>query len=129
LHLHVLVTLSQTSTSYTNNSDNTLPMLNIDTKLPLIPNKLPAPEFKIGSQVYVKAQFSIQHDLPRKLSYKFLGPYEILALPGTHSVTLRLPGQSPSCTPGIPHLNVGTSNPKSDFPIGFNPTPANHCRR
>src|SRR5882724_10271099 len=26
----------------------------------------------------------------KKLSDKFLGPYEILALPGTHSVTLRL---------------------------------------
>ena len=27
----------------------------------------------------------------KKLSDKFLGPYEILAHPGTHSVTLRLP--------------------------------------
>src|SRR5882724_6515638 len=38
LHPHALVTLSQISMSYTNNLDNTLPMLNVDTKLPLIPN-------------------------------------------------------------------------------------------
>ena len=39
----------------------------------------------------------------KKLSDKFLGPYEILALPGTHSVTLWL----------LDSLNVGTSNSKS----------------
>src|SRR5882724_8086490 len=38
LHLCTLVTLSQISTSYTNNSDNTLPMLNVDNKLSLIPD-------------------------------------------------------------------------------------------
>src|SRR5882724_3293022 len=38
LHLCAPMTLSQTSMSYTNNSDNTLLMLNVNTKLPLIPD-------------------------------------------------------------------------------------------
>jgi len=50
-----------------------------------------APEFKIGSQVYVKVQFFHTTWPSKKLSNKFLGPYEILALPGTHSITLWLP--------------------------------------
>jgi len=41
----------------------------------------------------------------KKLSDQFLGPYEILARPGTHSVTLRLLGQSPYCTP-VFHISI-----------------------
>src|SRR5882724_4773631 len=43
-----------------------------------------------GSHIYVKAQFFCMTQPSKKLSNKFLGPNEILALPGTHSVTLRL---------------------------------------
>src|SRR5882724_9206338 len=53
--------------------------------------RLLATEFKIGSHIYVKDQFFCMTQHSKKLSDKFLGPYEILALPGTHSVTLRLP--------------------------------------
>ncbi len=50
-----------------------------------------APKFPIGSQAFVKAQFFHTTRPSKKLSDKFLGLYEILAHPGTHSVTLRLP--------------------------------------
>ena len=50
--------------------------------------RIPAPEFNIGSQAFVKAQFFRTTRPSKKLAEKFLGPYEILAHPGTHSITL-----------------------------------------
>ena len=41
--------------------------------------RLPAPEFKISSQAYVKAQFFHTTRPSKKLTEKFLGPYKILA--------------------------------------------------
>ena len=54
-------------------------------------SRIPAPEFPIGSRAYIKAQFFRTTNLSKKLADKFLGPYEVIAQPGTHSVTLRLP--------------------------------------
>ena len=48
----------------------------------------PAPEFNIGSHAYVKAQFFKTMRPSKKLAEKFLGPFEILTHPGTHSITL-----------------------------------------
>ena len=50
--------------------------------------RLLAPEFKTGSQAFIKAQFFRTTRPSEKLSEKFLGPYEIIARPGSHSVTL-----------------------------------------
>ena len=52
--------------------------------------RLLALEFKIGSHTFVKAQFFHTTRPSKKLSEKFLGPYEIIARPGSHSITLRL---------------------------------------
>jgi len=52
---------------------------------------MPPPDFKIGQQVYVKAQFFRTTRPTKKLAEKYLGPFEIIAQPGTHSFTLRLP--------------------------------------
>ena len=41
--------------------------------------RLLAPEFKTGSQAFVKAQFFHMTQPSKKLSEKFLGPYEIIA--------------------------------------------------
>jgi len=51
----------------------------------------PAPDFKVGDRVFVKAQFFWTTRPLKKLSEKYLGPYEIIAQPGTLSFTLRLP--------------------------------------
>ena len=52
--------------------------------------RLPAPEFKIGSHTFIKVQFFHTTQPSKKLSKKYLGPYEIIACPGSHSVTLQL---------------------------------------
>ena len=53
--------------------------------------RLPAPEFLIGSRAFMKAQFFHTTCPLKKLADKFLGPYEVIAQPGTHSVMLQLP--------------------------------------
>jgi len=60
-------------------------------QVPADSRRTEAPDFPIGSQAFVKAQFFCMTRPSKKLSEKFLGPYEILARPGTHSITLQLP--------------------------------------
>ena len=52
---------------------------------------MPAPAFGVGSLVFVKAKYFQSTRPSKKLSEKNLGPFEIIAQPGTHSRTLRLP--------------------------------------
>ena len=54
-------------------------------------SQTPAPEFLIGSQAYIKAQFFRTTCPSKKLADRFLGPYEVIAQLGTHSITLCLP--------------------------------------
>src|SRR5258708_1739562 len=51
----------------------------------------PAPPLKIGNRVYVKAKYFHTTRPLKKLSKKNLGLYEVIAIPGSHSFTLRLP--------------------------------------
>ena len=51
---------------------------------------MPAPNFIIGQQAFVKAKFFCTTCPSHKLSKKFLGPFEILAKAGIHSYTLCL---------------------------------------
>ena len=51
----------------------------------------PAPEFKVGQQAFVEAQYFRSTRPTKKFSEKYLGPFEIIAQAGSHSFTLRLP--------------------------------------
>jgi hypothetical protein len=46
----------------------------------------PAPDFRIGEQVFVKAKYFHSTRPSKKLSEKNLGPFEIISHPGTHSL-------------------------------------------
>jgi len=50
-----------------------------------------ASDFKVGDKVFVKAQFFQTTQPSKKLSEKYLRPYEIIAQPGTLLFTLCLP--------------------------------------
>src|SRR5258705_7655906 len=50
----------------------------------------PAPLLKIGNRVYVKAKYFHTTRPSKKLSEKNLGPYEVIAIPRSHSFTLCL---------------------------------------
>ena len=52
---------------------------------------IPAPTFEIGSSAFVKAKYFRSTRPSQKLSKKNLGPFEIIAWPGSHSCTLQLP--------------------------------------
>jgi len=52
--------------------------------------RTPAPDFKVGDQVYVKAKYFRSTRPSKKLSGKNLGPYTIIAQVGSLSFTLRL---------------------------------------
>ena len=54
-------------------------------------HRLPAPDFKVGDQVYVRAEHIRSTRPSKKLSEKFLGLYTIIAQVSSHSFTLRLP--------------------------------------
>src|SRR5882724_11118095 len=126
LHPCALVTLSQTLMSYTNNLDNTLLKLNVDTKLLLIPNNFQLWNSRLEAKFTSRLNSSIQNDPPRNSL--------INSLDHTRSFHSLSPTLSPydfqtvsvlytqfSC------LHVGTSNSKSDPQLHSTPTPANYC--
>jgi len=53
--------------------------------------RTPAPDFKVGNQVYVKAKYFRSTRPSKKLSEKNLGPYTIIAQVGSLSFMLHLP--------------------------------------
>jgi len=53
-------------------------------------HRIPALDFKVGEQVFVKAKYFCSTCPSKKLSEKNLGPFEIIAHPGSHSITVRL---------------------------------------
>ena len=65
----------------------------------------PAPDFKVGDKVFVKAQFFRTTQPSKKLSEKYLGPYEIISQPGTLSFTLHLPESMHSVHP-VFHVSI-----------------------
>src|SRR6267154_1804053 len=84
--------------------------------------RAPAPDFEVGQEVFVKAKFFKTTRPSKKLSEKFLGPYKIIAQPGTHSFTLGLPDSMRAIHPvfHVSMLERATSNP---FPDHTNPPP------
>ena len=84
----------------------------------------PAPDFKVGDKVFVKAQFFQTTQPSKKLSKKYLRPYEIIAQPGTLLFTLCLPEFMCSVYPVfyISMFEPTTSNPFSKR-IQSAPTP------
>ena len=72
----------------------------------------PVPDFKVSNKVFVKAQFFRTTWPLKKLSKKYLGPYEIIVQPGTISFTLRLLESMHSVHPvfHVSMLKPATSN-------------------
>ena len=71
-----------------------------------------APDFKVGDKVFVKAQFFQTTQPSKKLSEKYLRPYEIISQPGTLLFTLHLPESMRSVYPVfyVSMLESATSN-------------------
>ena len=85
-------------------------------------HRLLAPEFPIGSRAFVKAQFFRTMRPSKKLADKFLGPYKVIAQPGTHSVTLRLPDNLCAVHP-VFHVSMLEPATPSTIPDRVQPPP------
>jgi len=72
----------------------------------------PAPDFKIGEQVFVRAEYINTTQPSKKLSEKYLGPFDIIARPGTHSITIHLPKHLHTIHPvfHVSQLELATPN-------------------
>src|SRR3979490_1152627 len=78
------------------------------------------PEFKIGDKVFVKSD-NIQTTRPsKKLSEKYLGPFEIIAQVGSVSFTLRLPDNMRAIHP-VFHVSMLEPSTPNDFPNRVTP--------
>jgi hypothetical protein len=73
---------------------------------------IPALDFKVGEQVFVKAKYFHSTRPSKKLSEKNLGPFEIIACLGSHSITVRLPDSMCSVHPvfHVSQLEPATPN-------------------
>src|SRR5260221_7565703 len=85
-------------------------------------HRSPAPLLKIGNQVYVKAKYFHTTRLSKKLSEKNLGPYEVIAIPRSHSFTLCLPDHFRSVHP-IFHISQLEPVQPDPFPQCDQPPP------
>ena len=61
--------------------------------------RAPAPSFPTGSHAFMKAQFFRTTQPSKKLTEKYLGPFEVIAQVGTHSIILRLPNSMQAVHP------------------------------
>jgi hypothetical protein len=85
--------------------------------------RLPAPDFKVGDKVFVKAQFFRTTRPSKKLSEKYLGPYEIVSQAGSLSFTLRLPDSMRAVHP-VFHVSMLEPHHPNSFPDRTEPPPA-----
>ena len=78
--------------------------------------RTPSPELKIGDQVYVLSKFINTTRPSKKLSEKYLGPFEVIGKPGSHSFLIRLPDHLRSIHPvfHISQLEPAVPNPIPD---------------
>ena len=74
----------------------------------------PPPDFKIGDKVFVKSENICTTQLSKKLTEKFLGPFEILAQVGSVSFTLHLPDSMHGIHP-IFHVSMLEPSAPNEF--------------
>ena len=85
--------------------------------------RFPAPDFKVGDKVFVKAQFFQTTRPSKKLSKKYLGPYKIISQPGTLSFTLHLLESIRSVHP-VFHMSMLEPTTSNTFSERIQPAPA-----
>ena len=85
-------------------------------------NRIPPPNFKVGDRVFVKAKFFRTTRPTKKLSEKYLGPYEIINQAGPLSWTLRLPDSMRAIHP-VFHVSMLEPCTPNSIPDRIQPPP------
>jgi len=82
----------------------------------------PAPKIQVGDFVFVLAKFIRTTRPSKKLSKKFLGPFEIIGKPGSHSYQVKLPAHLRSIHP-VFHISQLEPTSPSNIEGRHNPPP------
>src|ERR1700733_2825121 len=82
----------------------------------------PTPDFHIGQNVFVSAEHIRTTRPAKKLSEEYLGPFEIIAKPGTHLFTLRLPEHLRTIHP-VFHVSQLEPETRNQIPNREQPVP------
>jgi hypothetical protein len=85
-------------------------------------NRIPPPDFKVGDEAFVKAKFFRTTRPTQKFSEKYLGPFKIIAQPGTHSFTLKLPDTMRTVHP-VFHVSMLEPATPNTIPDRIQPPP------
>jgi hypothetical protein len=82
----------------------------------------PAPDFKVGDEVFVKAKFLRTTRPSKKLSEKYAGPYKIIGLAGPLSFIIKLPDSLRAVHP-VFHVSMLEPAPPNTIPNRIIPPP------
>ena len=85
-------------------------------------NRIPLPEFQVGDKVLIKARFFRTTQPSKKLSEKYLGPFEIINQVGPLSWTLHLPTSMHTVHPVL-HVSMLEPSTPNTLPSRIQPPP------
>jgi hypothetical protein len=86
-------------------------------------NQIPPPELKVGDRAFVKAKFFQATQPSKKLSEKYLGPFDIINQVGPLSWTLRLPTTMHAVHP-VFHVSMLEPSTPNSVPNHIQPPPS-----
>jgi len=91
-------------------------------QIPADKRRTPAPKIEVGDCVFILARFIKSTRPTKKLSEKYLGPFEVIGRPGTHSYLIKLPNHLRAIHP-VFHVSQIEPAPLSNIPNCVNPPP------
>ena len=84
--------------------------------------RTPAPKIEVGNCVFILARFIKSTQPTKKLSEKYLGLFEVIGKPGTHSYLIKLPNHLHAIHSVFHVLQIEPA-PLSNIPNCVNPPP------
>jgi len=84
--------------------------------------RTPAPKIEVGDHVFILARFIKSTWPTKKLSEKYLGPFEVIEKLGTHSYLIKLPNHLRAIHPVFYVLQIEPA-PLSNISNCVNPSP------
>jgi len=91
-------------------------------QIPADKRRTPAPKIEVGDRVFILTRFIKSTRPTKKLSEKYLGPFEVIGKPGTHSYLIKLPNHLRAIHP-VFHVSQIEPAPLSNIPNHVNPPP------
>ena len=89
-------------------------------QIPVDKRRTPVPKIEVGNHVFILARFIKSIWPTKKLSEKYLGPFEVIGKPGTHSYLIKLPNHLHTIHP-VFHISQIEPASLSNIPNRVNP--------